>query len=140
MIPDIPADFARRMREIFGADGEAWLAGLPALVAATEARWGTTVGPPFPLTYSYVAPVVRADGSEAVLKMAVPHPDATRAIAALQLYDGRGSVRLLAADAGQGIALLERLRPGTTLFDLGDDTAATQIAAEVMQQLWRPAP
>jgi hypothetical protein len=38
--------------------------------------------------------------------------------------------------------LLERLQPGTPLIPLalGDDEAATRLAAQVMQQLWRPAP
>jgi streptomycin 6-kinase len=41
-----------------------------------------------------------------------------------------------------GAMLLERLQPGTPLYPLAlaDDEAATRRAAQVMQQLWQPAP
>lgn len=55
--------------------------------------------------------------------------------AALRVYDGRGSIRQVDADADAGILLLERVRPGTTPADLEDDEAATAIAADLMRQL-----
>jgi len=99
------------------------------------------VAPPFPsLSYNYVAPAVRADGTEVVLKLGVPNPELVTEIEALRLFDGRGIVRLLEADTERGSLLLERLRPGTPLSRLADDEQATAIAAGVMGQLWRPAP
>jgi streptomycin 6-kinase len=82
--------------------------------------------------------VVRADGTEAVLKIGVPNPELTTEIADLTCFEGRGAVRLLAADLGRGALLLERLRPGTTLRDAPDDDEATRAAARVMRRLWRP--
>ncbi len=132
--------FVRTIHEVFGPQGDAWLARLPALVAECEDRWALQVQPPFDLSYNYVAPAVRSDGAEVVLKLGVPNPELTTEIAAMRLYDGMGAARLLDADAERGILLLERLRPGTPLVAVEDDEAATAIAAEVMRTLWRPVP
>jgi streptomycin 6-kinase len=137
----IPKDLARRVVEVHGREGEAWLRDLPALIRASEERWSLAIGPPFDgLSYNYVAPAVRVDGVEVVLKLGVPYRELLTEIEALRLFGGRGVVRLLDADGERGILLLERLRPGTPLAGLDDDERATTIAAEVMQQLWRPVP
>jgi streptomycin 6-kinase len=136
----LPGAFVNTIRGLFGGRGEAWLAGLPGQIAALEAGWGLRVGPPFALTFNYVAPAVQADGIEAVLKLGVPHRELLTEMEALRLYDGRGCVRLLRCEPEAGAMLLERLRPGTPLASMADDEAATRIAAEVMRALWRPAP
>ncbi|MFQ5575822.1 MAG: aminoglycoside phosphotransferase family protein [Anaerolineae bacterium] len=137
----IPADFARRMIELHGQAGAGWLRRLPAIVARCARRWSLRVLPPFePLSYNYVAPATGAGGAALVLKVGYPHPELLAEIAALQLFKGRGIVRLLAADPGQGALLLEHLRPGQPLATLPDDERATAIAAGVMRRLWRPAP
>jgi streptomycin 6-kinase len=137
----IPDAFAQTMLELHGDEGADWLAQLPTLIADCEKRWSLTVQPPFPdLSYNYAAPAVRADGTAAVLKIGVINPELLSEIAALRHYNGRGIVRLLDADPEQGILLLERLQPGTPLIALDDDEAATAVAAQVMQQLWQPAP
>ncbi|MEA3308901.1 MAG: hypothetical protein U9Q70_05255 [Chloroflexota bacterium] len=78
----IPESFARTTVEVHGEAGRAWLRDLPALLAACERRWALTVGPPFALSYNYVAPAIRADGTEVVLKAGVPHPELRTEIAA----------------------------------------------------------
>jgi streptomycin 6-kinase len=146
MVPDqsldVPASFARRMHEIYGPSGDAWLQALPALAAGLAARWQLTLGAPFALSFNYVCTVRRADSSEAVLKVGYPHHELEREIAAVRLYAGEGMCRLLEADETRFAMLLERLRPGETLVDLStdDDEAATRIGAEVMRRLWRPVP
>lgn len=138
---NIPAAFGQRMLELHGQAGREWLQRLPGLIAECAGRWSLTVQPPFGLlTYNYVAPAVRADGLPVVLKVGVPNRELSTEIAALELYAGRGAVQLLAADAERGLLLLERLLPGEPLADLGSDEQATAIAAEVMQQMWRPLP
>src|SRR5438067_13109759 len=115
----IPDAFAWRITSTFKEQGVAWLAELPALVAECARRWSLTVAPPFmALSYNYVAPATRADGTHAVLKLGVPHRELTREIASLRRFDGHGAVRLLDADAARGFLLLERLSPGTTLVPL----------------------
>jgi streptomycin 6-kinase len=137
----LPKKFVRIIVEVWQEEGEAWLVQLPAAVAGCERRWSLVVHPPFSnLSYNYVAPATTRDGREVVLKLGVPRDELVTEIEALRLYDGRGMVQLLDADAEQGILLLERLRPGTELADLGDDEKATEIAAGVMKQFWRPLP
>jgi streptomycin 6-kinase len=137
----VPATFARTIVDVFADDGVAWLERLPITIADCERRWSLVVAQPVPnLSYNYVAPAVRSDGAEAILKLGVPNPELRSELAALRLYDGHGCARLLDADPDQGYLLLERLRPGTPLADLADDEQATAVAAEVMRQLWRPVP
>ena len=133
--------FARRIREVYGVAGGAWLQRLPGLIADCERRWLLKVGAAFePLSHNYVAPATRADHTEAVLKIGVPTNELSAEIEALRLFDGRGSVRLLDADPDWGALLLERVVPGTPLTDLADDDQATLDAAQVMRQLSHPAP
>jgi streptomycin 6-kinase len=126
------------MVDLHGDQGAAWLRQLPHLLGQCARRWSLTLLPPFELSYNYVAPAVTDAGLPVVLKVGVPDPELLAEIAALQHYDGRGIVQLLDADPGQGILLLEQLRPGTPLFELDDEERATAIAARLMRQLWRP--
>lgn len=136
----IPSHFARLTLELYGQRGEGWLENLPLLLDECAARWSLTIHPPFSLSYNYVAPASRHDGTEVVLKLGVPNPELTTEFAALRLYNGQGMVKLLEMDTTQGVMLLERLQPGAMLSTLADDERATAIAAQLMQQLWRPLP
>jgi streptomycin 6-kinase len=126
------------------ADDPAWLHGLPGLLERLATRWSLTLDAHFPgLSWNYVAPAVRADGTPCVLKVGIPHDEALLTeMEALRLWDGQGAVRLLAAAPDAGALLLERLVPGTTLVGLAarDDDEATRIAADLLRRLWRPAP
>ncbi|MBU0512294.1 MAG: aminoglycoside phosphotransferase family protein [Chloroflexi bacterium] len=134
----IPTDFANCMIEMYSDEGRAWLSALPSTLHEYAQRWSLTLRPPFPLSYNYVAPAVRADGSEAVLKLGFPNRELLSEMHALQLCAGRGMVRLLEVDFERQVFLLERIRPGVELVTVEDDEQATRIAAQVMQQLWRP--
>lgn len=134
--------FERTILDLHGPAGRAWLDGLPEHIAACEARWGLRVAAPFAdLSYNYVAPAERYDGTPVVVKLGVPSDEAlSHEMAALQLYAGRGIVRLIDADPAEGALLLERLQPGTRLSTVSDDEEATRIGASVMRRLWLPAP
>lgn len=135
----IPEHFARAMVELYEEPGAAWLKELPALIAEYERRWSLTALAPYALSYNYVAPAVRHDGTPVVLKVGFPGDGLMIEIASLQWYDGHGMVQLLEADAERGAMLLERLTPGTMLAALvaTDDEQATAVAAEVMRKLWQ---
>src|SRR5579884_718199 len=137
----IPDDFARRMGGFGDGAGAAWLTRLPAILTRCIERWSLRLDPPFPLSYNYVAPAWRG-GEPLVLKVGMPDPGLAREIEALLHFDGRGVVRLIAAEPELGAVLLERLMPGSPLSRLGmeRDDEATRIAAEVMLRLRRPAP
>src|SRR5512146_203941 len=137
----IPDEFAAFIADYFGAEGGEWLAALPALLATYSRRWALTPLPPFAgLSYNYVTPVRRADGSPAVLKAGVPGDEFRAGIAFLRLCEGRGAVRLLEADDAACVMLMEQAIPGAPLARLEDDDAATAIGADVMREFWRPTP
>src|SRR5262249_18279610 len=142
--PFIPEDFARAIVDLHAAAGRRWLAALPALIEDCSERWSIAVGQGLgPLSYHYVAAATLADGSPAVLKAGPPTADLARGIGALRCFDGRGAVRLLAANGERGLLLLERLTPGTPLTEIIDaegDDAATDAAATVMLGLSRAPP
>jgi streptomycin 6-kinase len=133
----LPPDFVATVAATF-ENGAAWLRTLPGLLDECTARYGLTIGPPFDLSYNYVAPAVLADGTQVVLKLGVPNPELTTEILALERYGGDGAARLLASDPDRGMLLLERLQPGTMLAALKDDEQATEIAGTLMRRLWQP--
>ncbi len=109
---------------------------LARIAREVAAEWGVELGEPFPLSrYSFVAPA----GDEAVLKVTPSGDDESDHEGdALELWGGRGAVRLLRRDRGRRALLLERARPGTDISQLPEDEA-TAIAVEVGLRLWRPA-
>jgi streptomycin 6-kinase len=85
-------------------------------------------------------PATLPDGAEGMLKLSFPDDEESdREGDALAYWDGRGAARLLASDAGRGAILIERLRPGSTLWEV-EDAEAVAIAAGVLRELWRPPP
>jgi streptomycin 6-kinase len=135
----LPDQFKQKVVGAF-SDGRAWLESLPALLAECQDLWRLTVGPPFDLSFNYVAPAYTSEGRPVVIKLGVPNPELTSEIRALRLYGGQGAVRLLDADEEKGILLMERLMPGRALSSVADDEEATRIAARTMRRLWRPKP
>jgi streptomycin 6-kinase len=131
-------ELVKNVTEAWGQAGAEWLDRLPGLVADIEQEWSVQVSEPFDLSYAYVAPAVRADGPEVVLKLRVPNDEYRREVEALEMYSGRGAVRLLRSDPDRGATLLEHLKPGTPLGDIRDDERAILVATGVMRMLWRP--
>lgn len=138
----VPDAFADRMRGVFGRQpADEWLSSLPQIIERVASDWRIAVGPPIPnLSYTWVAPATREDGSDAILKIGFPHPEMLPAIDMLRLCDGRGMVQLLESNRVLVASLLERLEPGLTLRTVDDDDTAMRVAAGVMRQLWRPEP
>jgi streptomycin 6-kinase len=120
-----------------------WLEALPPLVEELCGRWELTLDAPFrecDASSSWVAPVRRADGQHAVLKIGVPHFEAQGEIEALEYLDGDPTVYLLEAEPSANAMLLERCDPGTSLRQV---SVAEQdvIVARLLQRFWRrPAP
>jgi len=136
----IPAPFARLIVELHEEKGRDWLARLPTILARGEQRWGLTLGIPFPnLSFHFVVPAVRTDGTPVVLKAHAPTGEFAEETRTLRLFDGHGMVRLLADSVEDEVVVLEYLRPGTSLREIKDDVQAISIAAAVMKRLWRPA-
>jgi streptomycin 6-kinase len=92
-----------------GGEGRAWLDALPSLVAAVAGEWELELGPELP---GGVLAFVCAAGDDQVLKVAGPWDRPADENAALRRWAGGPSPRLLRADPGRGVLLLERIRPG----------------------------
>jgi streptomycin 6-kinase len=109
--------------------------GMAARTAAR--RWSLTFGEPFVgATCSWVAPVTRADGSTAVLKIPTPHMEGEHEVQGLQFWNGDPTVRLLAHDPESGAMLLERCLPGTPLRSI-PEPEQNVIIARLLRRLWR---
>ena len=149
---ELPISFTETIRNTYGQDGEKFLAALPEMISEASTRWNLTDVQPVPmLSYNFVAfarststalpaSAGRSAQREVVLKMGVPSGEMESEMAALKLFNGEGACQLLDYDEERCWMLLERLQPGVMLFTLEDDEKATQIAAEVMQKIWRHPP
>lgn len=96
-------------------DRQQWLRRLPAMLQDLTSRWSLRIDAPFDhpdITCSWVAAVVRADGTPAVLKIAMPHMEGRDEIHGLRFWHGDPTVRLLEAHDELGAMLLERCLPG----------------------------
>jgi streptomycin 6-kinase len=114
-----------------------WLETLPQLLDKLVARWFLRLETPFDCggTCSWVCPVVRFDGAQGVLKLAMPHMEGKHEIQGLRYWSGRSMVRLLEADDDSGAMLLERCLPGTTLRS-EPEPAQDVIIAGVLRRVW----
>jgi streptomycin 6-kinase len=119
------------MAEIPG--GPEWLVELPRLIAECVEQWSLVLEEPIDTGHSFVAPA-----SDVFLKINLPDEESEHEAEAFFRWQGRGAARLLARDDARRAYLVERLRPGTQLWDLLDEEAM-QIAADVLEQLWIPA-
>jgi len=114
-----------------------WLDTLPQLLDKLIALWFLRLETPFDNggTCSWVCPVVRVDGTQAVLKLAMPHMEGKHEIRGLRYWRGRSMVKLLEADDTSGAMLLERCLPGTTLRSEPDPDQDVIIAG-VLRRIW----
>jgi streptomycin 6-kinase len=114
-----------------------WLDTLPQLLDKLIALWFLRLETPFDNggTCSWVCPVVRVDGTQAVLKLAMPHMEGKHEIQGLRYWSGRSMVKLLEADDDSGAMLLERCLPGTTLRSEPEPDQDVIIAG-VLRRVW----
>jgi streptomycin 6-kinase len=116
-----------------------WLGRLPDVLRNLEHKWSLTLAAPFDddeVSCSYVAAVVRADGTPTVLKIGMPHMEGEHEIHGLRFWDGDPTVRLLMADDDLGAMLLERCEPGTALRAL-PECEQDVVIASLLRRLWR---
>jgi len=124
-----------------GADGDAWLARLPHVLAELERRWSLEVlrslsgG-----TAAYVGLARTGDGGTVVLKLPIPDPDFADEIGTLARAAGRGYARLLAHDTSRNAILLEALGPSLSRSGLPPQDQIKTLC-RVLGQAWtvRPA-
>jgi len=116
MTPDVTTPrlqpLVRARVSALGDEGQAWADNLPGVLGDLCRRWSLRLGRRLPGgSASHLTTVLRADESEAVLKVALPGSDVAGHASTLGAADGRGYVRLLEAEPTLGALLLERLGP-----------------------------
>jgi streptomycin 6-kinase len=118
------------------SDGRRWLRELPGRIQACADRWSLRLESPYPDSQvSIVFPVACEGGSHAVLKLQFPHPECEHEAEALRIWNGQGSVRLLAHDPALHALLMERCEPGNHLSRAGADEAL-DVFLGLLPRLW----
>src|SRR5215207_7545432 len=120
----VPAALRASHAKYFGSASTAWIRSLPDQVSRWRQEWQLQLdGTPQSGAVALVVPVLRADGTPAVLKLQ-PVDDETRGEPiALACWAGGGAARLLERDLATGSMLLERL-DARGAGNLGDCRAA----------------
>lgn len=137
-LPDRVRDRARSL----GPAGDAWLAGLPDLVAGLAADWDLSVGEP--LAGGSASLVLRAtdgDGEPVVLKLGQPDGDLTEQADTLRRAGGRGYARLHRFDGDRNALLVEGLGPSLESVEPPPERAIEVLCA-LLREAWqvsRPA-
>jgi len=118
-----------------------WLAGLPAQLDEYLTRWELTrTGDFLNGAASLIVPVVRRDGTDAMLKLQPWNDESAAEALALRTWSPDDVVAVLEDDPATCTLLLERLNP-QTLNAVPDHVEATRILAELMARLIQvPAP
>jgi streptomycin 6-kinase len=134
---DIPARLIRN-HSVKAAD---WLASLPGAVERYVEEWDLTVdGDVLSGEASLIVPVVRRDGTAAMLKLQTVNDESAGEALALRTWHHDDVVEVLEDDPATSTILLERLRP-RTLDDHPDHVEATRILAQILTRLMVvPAP
>jgi predicted kinase len=140
----VPERLALSLRAL-GAAGETWLAGLPGLLAGLAAEWSVTVGARLEDSHAaYVAEAVTHDGTQVVLKAAIPpgidgFAPFGQELAALRLAGGDPYAGLIRYDVPRRALLLERL--GRPMAGLGwPASRQVDVLARTAARGWHPVP
>jgi streptomycin 6-kinase len=138
----VPAELVAWHEKFFGEAGHAWLAALPTLAAECLDRWRLRIdGRPNCGAVALVVPVLRDDGTPAVLKLQPIDDETVGEPLALRTWNGNGAVRLLEHDPASGSMVLERLDASRSLASIADDLAALEILCGILVRLCAgPAP
>ncbi|GAA2938946.1 aminoglycoside phosphotransferase family protein [Streptomyces violaceus] len=139
---DIPRELAASQEKFNGEAGRAFITGLPERTARFLDRWELKPdGTPMHGVSALVLPVLRPDGTPAVLKLQILDEESEGEPVALRAWNGDGAVRLLDHDEPTGTMLLERLDETRMLSHLPDTHQAVVTIAELLAHLTSfPAP
>lgn len=131
--------FSAREGAVGGPSGADWAARLPRLLADVVDDWGLEPLGVGSTGWTAVVVPVRRDGAHLALKLVWPHVESRDEPLVLRHWDGRGAVRLVAADPARSALLLEALDPTRDLRSVDVDGACRTIG-ELLRQLHVPAP
>ena len=135
----IPPEFVRATIAREGEAGRDWVDRLPVIVANLLDRWGLRRDGELLFGYTAIVVPVRRGDEPMMLKVRWMDASTTQEARVLEIWDGRGAVRLLDQDCDAGALLLERLDPYRCLLD-APETEAVEVAARLLRRLAVPAP
>jgi streptomycin 6-kinase len=121
------------------AERSAWLRSLPETIRDLRDRWCLSLGRPFTgneVSCSWVAPVVRHDGTSAVLKLGMPQMEGAHELQGLRFWAGNPTVHLFEADSDLNAMLLESCDPGVALRHR-PEVEQDIVIATLLRRLWR---
>ena len=146
---DIPVRIPDRLRKAMHAPdraafGPAWIDDLPDRIARLADRYSLTIDLPMTepyaeMSFNYITPGKRADGTEVILKVAYERGVYVTERSGIRLSNPEGMVSLLGTYDEDFALILESVRPGIPLSECENDEENTHIAADVMRRLWQPA-
>ncbi|MFC6463535.1 aminoglycoside phosphotransferase family protein [Marinilactibacillus sp. GCM10026970] len=131
----IPENFKEIMVKNYGSKVENWVNALPNLLSKSEEIFNIHHLRPFEdLSYNYVA-----DGMvghlPVVLKLSFEKEALKREKDVLKAFEGRGTVRVLDYNEKLGALLLEKVVPGKSLANMGEDQKEVKQFCQVFKRL-----
>jgi streptomycin 6-kinase len=141
----LPGELVTHIRAICGRKGEEWFEQLPTTIKGLEDKWSLKVEPPFPgIEFNFVAPAIREESEQVVLKISPPFEqiEIYGEAAYLRCRVGAGAVRLLEEDRESRAILIERALPGESLSEYfkGREPEVARPMINVLQAILRPVP
>jgi streptomycin 6-kinase len=134
VIPQAFLEMPRWWRE-----GTAWLDALPQIVVEICHRWRLRITDDLLHGSNAIVVPVRRDDELLALRLTPPGPEVGDQVTALRFWDGRGTVRLVAADFAAGAMLLERLAIDGSLRHVPIEEALP-VLGTMMRRLAVPPP
>ncbi|MFF4550451.1 aminoglycoside phosphotransferase family protein [Streptomyces sp. NPDC001435] len=133
---EVPGELAASQRKFNGEAGRAFIADLPRRAEEFLRLWELRLdGPAMHGVCALVLPVVRADRTQAALKLQPLDAESEGEPLALRVWGGDGAVRLLEHDEPSCTLLLERLDGTRALTDLPDTREAVRVIGELLARL-----
>jgi streptomycin 6-kinase len=129
-----------RSRAAVGGDGgAAWVSSLPQIAEDLQRLWEIRIGEQLPGGTASVVARATGNGLDAVVKIAVPGTEFAREAAVLAAADGRGYVRVYAADLERRALLLEPLGERLDRSGLAPERVLLALC-DMLAQAWTVAP
>ena len=102
-----------------GDKGREWFRSLPEVVTILSEKWQLRdVCEIEGMSWNYVISAYSGIYGDVIIKIGYALDEVLAEVRALQHFDGRGMIRLLAVDEGHHAIMLKRAKPGMTLNDL----------------------
>jgi streptomycin 6-kinase len=132
----IPESLQKKVSDIFGNRGDVWLKTAPALLQQAVEHWGLTEVTASPvMSHNFVCFAVSPQYGKVALKLGVPHDELFREMETLRRYDGHLACRMYDSDRNMAALLLERIVPGSNLWQITHRLARAEVVAGLLSAL-----